>query len=78
MVTAINNAGAITGYYTSASGVERGFVRSKTGHVTIFSAPGAGASDGQGTFPNAINSSGVVTGFYADTNYVDHGFLRKP
>lgn len=43
-----------------------------------FDAPGAGTSDGQGTFPVAINRSGLIVGNFTDSSRVQHGFMRAP
>jgi hypothetical protein len=41
-----------------------------------FDAPGAGTSDGQGTFPVAINRSGLIVGNFVDASGAQHGFMR--
>lgn len=77
--SSINDAGAITGYYTDANNVSHGFLRSPRGHKFItFDAPGAGTSATFGTVPLSINAAGAVTGHYTDPNNVNHGFLRSP
>jgi hypothetical protein len=68
---AINNEGAITGYYEDSSGVARGFVRSAKGSSTSFDVPGS-----TGTFPGSINRDGTVTGWYTDADGNYHGFVR--
>jgi len=72
----INTAGTITGMYRDASLVYHGFVRTASGAINTFSAPGAGAGIFQGTEPMSINSAAIITGFYRDANYVSHGFVR--
>jgi len=76
----INDAGAITGHYTDAHNVIRGFVRSPSGEFTTFDAPGASsvAAFGYGTFPESINDTGTITGHYSDAHGMSHGFLRSP
>jgi hypothetical protein len=76
----INDAGAITGHYTDAHNVTRGFVRSPSGEFTTFDAPGASstAAFGYGTFPESINDAGAITGHYTDAHGLIHGFLRSP
>jgi len=82
-VTAMNDAGAITGDYWVCS-VDfsscsiHGFIRTPNGKYTVIDVPGAG-SDGwsdQGTFLTGINDLGDVSGTYADANNVYHGFVR--
>jgi hypothetical protein len=63
--TAINPAGAITGYMCCGA-----FLRTPDGTITSFNGPG--------TFPNAINPAGAIIGIYYDANGVQHGFLRLP
>ena len=70
--TAINPAGAITGFYVEATSPNQGFVRAADGTITTFAAPGAS----QGTQPAAISATGAITGDYIDANGVNHGFLR--
>jgi hypothetical protein len=53
-------------------------VRSPSGAITTFDAPGAGTGAGQGTLPETPNLFGVITGQYIDASNVHHGFLRKP
>jgi len=79
----INNAGQIVGAFTKLenasiepdSGVQaflpRGFLRTETGAITTFSAPGA-------TNTTAINSRGHIVGTFADALGKFHGFLRDP
>jgi len=72
---ALNDLGAVTGYYLDKDGVAHGFVSyppyTKT-TLTTFDAPGACASDrnslcpGEGTYPESINLFGVITGTYYD------------
>jgi hypothetical protein len=72
--------GAITGHYADARNVNHGFVRSPSGKLTTFDAPGAGtnAGSGFGTFPDSINDAGAITGHYTDALGRNHGFLRIP
>jgi hypothetical protein len=76
----LNDWGAVTGYYLDANNVYHGFVRSATGKVTSFDAPGANTTPGaySGTFPVSINDQGEITGYYLDANNVNHGFLLLP
>jgi hypothetical protein len=70
--------GEITGQYIDSNGVNHGFVRSPSGAITTFDAPGAGTGAGQGTLPETPNMFGVITGQYIDANNVHYGFLRTP
>jgi hypothetical protein len=76
----INDAGVITGHYTDAHYVIHGFLRSPSGKLTTFDAPGAGTIEGSGlgTFPDSINDGGVIAGRYTDAHNVNHGFVRIP
>ena len=56
--------------------MSHGFVRSHTGAVITFDAPGAGKAPGHGTTPTSEDSSGAIVGFYVDDNGVAHGFVR--
>ncbi len=67
----INPAGTITGYYSDASNVFHGFLRTSDGTFTTFDPPGS-----VNTIPNAINPAGAITGWYDDANG-QHGFLRS-
>jgi len=84
---ALNDLGAVTGYYLDKDGVAHGFVSyppyTKT-TLTTFDAPGARSSDrnslcpGEGTYPESINLFGVITGTYYDAEGVGHGFVSYP
>jgi len=67
---AINNDGAVTGYYWASDNQNdvHGFVRSSDGSFTTFDA-GTGH-----TIPTAINNKGVVAGWYGTSP--GHGFTR--
>jgi len=58
----INNAGAIVGGYTDASGVIHGFLY-KHGTFTTIDAPGAGTTSGEGSAAQSISSNGVIDGY---------------
>jgi hypothetical protein len=53
-------------------------VRSASGSVTTFEAPGAGKGMMQGTVSFSINPAGAVAGTYIDSSYVYHGFVGMP
>jgi hypothetical protein len=74
----LNSEGAITGWYSDASGAAHGYVRSADGTITDFDNPDGGTGPGQGTFGASINSQGKITGGSLDSNLVYHGFLRSP
>jgi hypothetical protein len=71
--TAINPAGAITGYYFQFVGQSppRGFLRAPNGTFITFDYP----NTSHGTSASAINPAGTITGnYFANNQY--HGFLR--
>jgi hypothetical protein len=71
-VSAVNDAGVLTGYYDDASGVTHGFVEAGSEEVS-FDPPGA-----TGTYPSGINDQGTISGTYADAGGALHGFVRSP
>ena len=74
--SSINSGGVITGVYLDPSNLSHGFLRSATGAITTFEAPGAGTGQSQGTAPQSINKYGVITGWYTDSSGAGHGFVR--
>jgi hypothetical protein len=69
----INAAGETAGVTIDANNVEHGFVRTPSGTITVFDAPGAGTASFQGTFPtevSGLNSSGTIAGTYFDSDSV--------
>ena len=74
-VTAINPAGAITGWYfpNFFTGPVHGFLRSPNGNIISFDPPAP--LPALGIFPYAINPAGTITGNYFGNNQY-HGFLR--
>jgi hypothetical protein len=74
----MNDAGAITGVYTDASGGVHGFLRSPEGAFTTFDAPGGLVGSPPVTIPIAINVEGAIVGYYFDQNFVYQSFLRHP
>jgi hypothetical protein len=71
----INASGAVTGFYSDASGLNHGFVRAPDGTFTTFDAPGAV----NGTaFLCCITPEGAIAGISFDANFFGHGFLRAP
>jgi hypothetical protein len=86
IVTAINKAGAITGYYTVANGRTFGFVRRPGGTFETFDVPGTfitvlpeifGFPVSSLTPASSMNDKGAITGSYSD-NSGSHGFVRSP
>ena len=74
LVTGMNNAGDIVGYYSDSSvGRQRAFLRDEAGNLTIFDV-----SSGGDSFAYDINDKGVISGFYIDGFGGGHAFLRKP
>lgn len=78
----INSAtsASIVGAYLDSKGAYHGFVRSGSGTITGFNAPGAGTGAGQGTnFAglSGINTAGTITGPYVDSKGVFHGYIRS-
>jgi hypothetical protein len=70
--TCLNLWGAITGYYSDASGIVHGFLREPDGNITTFDAPGAVPL----TIGASINLEGAITGYFLDSSNVAHGFVR--
>jgi hypothetical protein len=73
-----NDLGAIVGYYTDAKVVPHGFLRTPSGQIISFNAPGAGLGAGlnEGTVAYSINDLGVIAGAFEDRNLLNHGFVR--
>jgi hypothetical protein len=70
---AINDAGAIAGFYADASGAPHGFLRSPEGAFTTFDVPGGSLS----TTPIALNLEGAIVGYSLNQNDVFRPFLRR-
>jgi hypothetical protein len=72
----INTAGVIVGHCVCKDEMgtlsEPGFVRSASGTITKFAAPGA-----SGTLALSINTDGAIAGYYFDASRVYHGFVRS-
>jgi hypothetical protein len=76
--TPINQWGSIAGYYTDASGVQHGYLRSPEGSITTFDFPGSTAPGCPSDCSMGLNNFGAITGYYLDANYRLRGFLRSP
>jgi len=74
----IDTAGDVAGTYRDGNGVAHGFVRSASGKITSFDAPGAGTqkNQGEGTMPTGMDTAGNIVGMYRDSSLVYHGFVR--
>jgi hypothetical protein len=68
----LNDQGTITGWYTDAAKVSKGFVRFEDGKLHTF----AHAASKQ-TIPTGINDRDVITGYYSRGSEIV-GFIREP
>lgn len=77
MPFAIDAAGDVVGSYQDSSGLGHGFIRTASGTIIPFDAPGVGTGKGitKGTMGTSINSIGTISGGYADTNGVYHWLI---
>jgi len=79
-VTSINNCGEIAGYLQDASqgNKGRGFVRDRNGTVTVFDAPNASTTVGQGAWTTGIRDDGEIVGSFQDASQgKTRGFVRS-
>ncbi len=76
----LNVFGAIASYYIDGNYVVHGFLRSSSGEITTFDAPGEGPAgvNCYADCPIGLNDFGAIAGTYLDANDVNHGFLRSP
>lgn len=81
----INAGGLSVGNYQDMNNNIVAFLRSRTGRIVTFQAPGAGTGPSQGTGAyiytgqtGGLNDSGAATATYLDANNVFHGYLRRP
>jgi len=79
--TAMNDQGAVTGYYSDRAYRYRGFLFAPDGVLTTFDVPvpvwdrrSAGAVEY--TFPTGISGSGAITGSYSRGSSISNGFVR--
>jgi hypothetical protein len=72
MPAAINDGGAIIGWFDSATDRVYGFVRSASGVISTFGNPWT-----HQTIANCVNNAGVIAGSYwqDDQVQVRHGFV---
>jgi hypothetical protein len=68
----VNDQGTITGWYTNAEKVSRGFVRFEDGKLHTFAH-----HDSKQTIPTSINNCDVITGYYSRGSETV-GFIREP
>jgi hypothetical protein len=73
---AINNVGAVAGWYYDAGSVRHGFLRDAAGTIAVIEAPGAGNQLRSGTMVDSVNDAGYVSGHYFDSQGKTHGFVR--
>lgn len=78
--TSIDAAGDVVGTYTDSNGLRHGFIRSASGTITTFDAPGATTTSQSGliggTFPTQIDSTGsFIVGGYSDSSGLGHSFV---
>ena len=72
ILSAINPADKIVGYYFDADFIGHSFLRAPDGTFTTFEVPGAAVTQAVG-----INPSGTTTGMYCDAEFVAcHSFVR--
>jgi hypothetical protein len=75
----INDAGAITGWYADASGVNHGFLRAPDGKITApIDAPLAGNESGVGTTLFSVNRFGAIVGSSTANDQTCQSFLLAP
>jgi hypothetical protein len=68
----LNSQGILIGSSIVVSSRLQGFMRERSGAVTLFDPPGSVI-----TVPRAINSDGLIVGGAADANFIFHGFVRS-
>jgi hypothetical protein len=78
--TSIDAAGDVAGTYTDSNSLRHGFVRTASGTITSFDAPGAVTTSGSsvigGTAPLSIDPGGnYIAGIYTDSGGMGHGFI---
>ncbi len=76
----MDTAGDVVGSYTDANLIRHGFIRSASGTITTFDAPGANNTQPSGgyggTFPTSIDPTGsYITGVYTDSSGLNYGFV---
>ena len=73
---ALNLEGSFAGEYEDANGGVHGYVRYANGKFAEFTAPGAGNSNGNGTYSSSLNLRGTVVGFSFEQNGSADGYVR--
>ena len=80
----INARGEIVGYcwtWNEADqniGGDAAFSRAPNGTYTVFSLPGAGTGNYQGSYGIAVNQRGLITGTVTDDNFVTWSYVMTP
>ena len=79
----IDAAGDVVGSWTDSNQGRHGFIRSASGTITTFDAPGANTTSQSGliggTFPTRIDPTGShIVGGYTDSSGLGHGFVYYP
>jgi probable HAF family extracellular repeat protein len=69
--SAVNSAGQVVGVCAPKGTLRAGFLRDKTGKVTVLKYPGS-----VDTFPTVISETGVIYGIYRKSDSSVHGFSR--
>jgi len=75
---AMNGWGEIVGTCWYQSGEDYAFSRAPDGTYFVFSLPGAGTGNYQGTYGVDVNSEGWITGYVTDSNFVTWSFVMTP
>lgn len=76
LLSAINDAGEIIGYYLDTANTVRSFIREPDGTYVTVEPQGAGTGPGTGTIIWSINEQGDVTGGFADSPTSGHAYVR--
>jgi hypothetical protein len=74
--TCLSPDGTAVGAYFGSSTTFVGFLRTRDGKITTFSAPNAGTAAYIGTFVASISVEGDIAGYVIDNNGLAHGFVR--
>ncbi len=76
LLSAINDAGEIIGYYLDTANTVRSFIREPDGTYIKVEPPGAGTGPGAGTIIWSINEQGDVAGTFSNSPTSGHAYLR--
>jgi hypothetical protein len=75
---ALNLWGSFTGEYQDTNGGVHAYVRHPDGEFTEFTLPGAGTTNGNGTYASSLNLFGVSIGFSSEPNGTADGYVHFP